>query len=278
MHDYALTHLSDAVLLRDLMALVARDRTTTAALLAHIAEVDSRRLYAPAGYSSMHAYCVDELRLSEDAAYKRIRAARAARQFPVLFGAIADGRLHLAAVYLLAPHLTPVNVHELIEMATHRQKSEIEELLAQRFALPGPLGRVHAMPTILAPPIALSAPPQTEVDPSTVAQLAPGPVEGTQVQCPPQNYERFLVQLTISRSTRDKLRRAQALLSHAVPNGDVAEVLDRALDVLIEQIERRKLGAVTRQPRQRSTAGNRPTTRGRYVPAHVRRAPSGIAR
>ena len=88
MRDYALAHLSDAVLLRDLAALVVRDRVTTSTLLAHIAEVDARRLYVPAGYPSMHAYCVEELRLSEDAAYKRIQAARAARQFPALFAAL----------------------------------------------------------------------------------------------------------------------------------------------------------------------------------------------
>jgi len=43
---HSLTHLSDQVLLRDLATLVGRDRTTTAELLAHLAEVDARRLYA----------------------------------------------------------------------------------------------------------------------------------------------------------------------------------------------------------------------------------------
>jgi hypothetical protein len=46
--------------------------------LAHIAEVDERRLYLEAAYPSMFAYCVGALRFSEDAAYKRIQAARAA--------------------------------------------------------------------------------------------------------------------------------------------------------------------------------------------------------
>src|SRR5438093_6419035 len=102
MCSYSLSHLSDRALLRDLSALVARDRATTAALLAHIAEVDARRLYLPAAHPSMYAYCVHELRLSEDAAFKRIRAARAARQFPALFAALAEGRLHLSGVALLA--------------------------------------------------------------------------------------------------------------------------------------------------------------------------------
>src|SRR6266571_9479183 len=130
---YSLSHLSDSALLRDLAALVARDRATTARLLAHIAEVDARRLYLPAAYPSMFAYCVHELRLSEDAAYKRIQAARVARQFPVIFEALADGRLHLTGVGLLAPYLTAENADELLAAAAHKSKAEIKQLLAQRF-------------------------------------------------------------------------------------------------------------------------------------------------
>ena len=58
---YSLSHLSDCALLRDLAALVAQDRATTARLLAHIAECDARRLYLPAAHPSMFAYCVHEL-------------------------------------------------------------------------------------------------------------------------------------------------------------------------------------------------------------------------
>ena len=104
MRAYRLTHLSDPVLLRDLAALVAQDRITTAEMLAHIAEVDARRLYLAAAHPSMLSYCVHELGLSEDSALKRIQAARTARQFPAIFDAVAEGRLHLSAVGLLAPH------------------------------------------------------------------------------------------------------------------------------------------------------------------------------
>src|SRR5437667_11952112 len=146
MCKYSLSHLSDRALLRDLAALVAQDRATTARLLAHIAECDARRLYLPAAYPSMFAYCVHELRLSEDAAYKRIQAARVARQFPGIFEAVADGRLHLTAVGLLAPYLTPENAAELLAAAAHRTKSEIEELLARRFPSSETLGLVAAPP------------------------------------------------------------------------------------------------------------------------------------
>src|SRR6266487_6482037 len=133
MRAYALSHLTDCELLRGLHSLVAQDRVTTARLLAHLAECDARRLYLPAAYPSMHAYCVHELRLSEDAAYKRIQAGRVARRFPEIFEALAEGRLHLTAVGLLAPYLTPENATDLMALATHRTKAEIEVLIAERF-------------------------------------------------------------------------------------------------------------------------------------------------
>ena len=53
--------------------------------------------------------------MSEDSAFKRIRAARAGRQFPAVFEALAAGRLNLSAVVMLASHLTPETADELRE-------------------------------------------------------------------------------------------------------------------------------------------------------------------
>lgn len=326
MQIYTLDHVTDDVLLRDLAELVGRDRIGTAALLAHIGEVDARQLYVSAGYPSMHAYCVEELRLSEDSAYKRIRAARAARQFPAIFAAVADGRLHLAAVCLLASHLTAVNSEELIEAATHRRRFEIEQLLARRFGAPESPAAIRALPPgtpasrsirQLAPgPVAgnrgvfpqlalgsepglsgpaagpIGAETREVLEPSVkeaTSQLAPGPVAGNLSEgaksgagddlargragvssdLPPDGpslAERYSLKVTIDKKTHQKLRYAQALLSHAVARGDIAQVLDRALEALILQLEKQKFGATTR-PRRARTSG-----RKRYIPAYVRRA------
>ena len=60
----------------------------------------------------MFSYCVHVLHLSEQAAFKRIRVARTARQFPAIFTAVAKGHLHLSGVLLLTPHLTRETVDE----------------------------------------------------------------------------------------------------------------------------------------------------------------------
>ena len=258
MLTYTLAHVSDATLLADLAALVAADRQTTAALLAHLGEVEARGLYLPAACSSMHVYCTRVLHLAEEVAYKRIRAARVARRFPPIFDAIADGRLHLSGVVMLAPHLTDHNVEELVAAAAHRSKAEIEMLLARLAPRPD----LPAAITLVAPPS----------EPSGVFQLDPDPVAAPPAPAPPRVKpiapERFALQVTIGQATRDKLERAQALLRHRNPSGDLAEVLDRALDALLDRLEREKFGATSRpRARKARTADGDP----RHVPNDVKR-------
>jgi hypothetical protein len=278
MTSYSLSHLADGALLRELADSVSRDRTTTACMLAQIAEVDERRLFLPSGYSSMFMYCLHELRMSEDVAYKRIRAARAARQFPAIYPALADGRLHLAAVVLLAPHLTPDTASELLAAAEHRTKAEIELLLAQRFPQPD-------VPTLLQAiaPAATIAQPAVQPVEAPDAQLAPGPVglsrrpetPGQAValaqplplraRTAPLSPGRYALQVTVDQETYEQLKHAQALLGHSVPSGDVAEVLKRALGSLVRELEKQKFAK-----RERPRAQRGPTN-GRHIPAAVRR-------
>jgi len=237
--------------------------------LSHLAEVDARKLYLPAAYPSMYAYCVGELAMSEDCACKRIRAARAAREFPAVFAAVADGRVSLSAVVLLAPHLTANTADELLAAAAHRSKSEVEQLLAQRFPAPELPTVLEAIGPALSPasfrPWAPGPGAPGVAD--SVASSAPGRIDVPRPRLAPLAPQRFALQLTIEQGTHDKLRYAQALLGHAVPSGDLVQVLDRALDALIGQLEKTKFAA-TPQPRP---SERRPSTDPRHIPAHVKR-------
>ena len=220
MNSYALSHLSDETLLRGLAALVSQDRATTAALLAHIAEVDERRLYLPAGYDSMFSYCVGELHLSEEAAFKRIHAARTARRFPAIFVAVAEGRLHLSAVVMLAPHLTEGNADELLAAATHQTKSGIERLLAERFPRPEAFAWVTPNPPASLPgPPEQHAPGRVEVQPSS-CQLSARTVDD-RAKVRPLSSQFYEVTYVMSQRAHDLLCTAQALLSHQIPSGEV---------------------------------------------------------
>src|SRR4030095_1858236 len=98
--------LSDAELLATVKRLAGNERHATVQLVAHLAEMDARRLYLGEGCSSLFTYCTQVLHLSEHAAYGRIEAARAAREWPGILELLADGALHLTAIGLVAPHLT----------------------------------------------------------------------------------------------------------------------------------------------------------------------------
>ena len=102
--------LSDDELLRRLTALMDQHRQVESEVVAHIAEVDERKLYRGEGCSSMHSYCTEVLHLSEAGAYLRIIVARASRRFPVLLVMLADGRMHLSGIAKLAPQLTAENL------------------------------------------------------------------------------------------------------------------------------------------------------------------------
>jgi 5-methylcytosine-specific restriction endonuclease McrA len=98
----------------------------------------------------------------------------------------------------------------------------------------------------------VSSSPPPMARPSIIAPLAP---------------ERYKVQFTVGRQTHDKLRRAQDLLRHSVPNGDPAQIFDRALTLLVEHLERSKLAAAKR-PRPPSVR----VTESRHIPSSVKRS------
>jgi len=295
--SFCLSHLADHVLLRELHTLVAQDRATTAALLAHLGEVDERRLYLAKAYPSMYRYCVDGLGMSEDVAYKRITVARLARRFPSVFPAISDGRLNLAVALLLAPKLTAENAEDLILTAARMPRDQVQLLLAERFPQPD-------IATLVQPVSVAAAAPTSVPALVATAQLAPGrvvpadlseptkcmgPVSGGQGVLSPAAFEpasipesrsseparprvaplspgRYALQVTVNQRTYELLRQAKALLAHAQPSCDVADVLERALEGLVERLEKQKFAKTSRKVRRRSHAS------GRHVPAEIKRA------
>jgi hypothetical protein len=142
-HSFA--SISDDELLRRLSDLLGRFRRNEADLVAHIGEVDRRRLFAREAAPSMFAYCVEVLHLSEAESYLRIAAARASREHPLLLTLLAEGRLHLTAIVKLAPHLTLENREALLGRAVCRSKREIEELVAELSPRPDAPPRIRKL-------------------------------------------------------------------------------------------------------------------------------------
>jgi hypothetical protein len=250
-----LGQLSDQDLLAHVQLAVRAERHATARVVALLMELDARRLYLEEGCSSLFTYCTHVLHLSEHAAYNRIETARASRRFPMILELLENGDVTLTAVRLLAPQLTPDNHRDVLKRARHKSKREIELLVAT----------LHPKPDV---PSVIRKLPDPRPSPAMQERMAipretptPRPAEMT-----PLTPERYKIQVTVSRETYLKLRHAQDLLRHSVPDGDPAVILERALTLLVAQLERAKTGA-TERPR---TAG-RPNTASRHIPAAIKR-------
>jgi 5-methylcytosine-specific restriction endonuclease McrA len=85
----------------------------------------------------------------------------------------------------------------------------------------------------------------------------------------PLGPKRYKLQLTANQALHDKLRQAQDLMRHEVPDGDLGRVLERALELLIAQRMKRRFG-MTSKPRARR---DQPAAKqgSRHIPHAVRR-------
>lgn len=145
-HNDALKDLHNDALMDKLHDLVRAERQLTAELLRVLIEVDRRLLYAERGYSSLFAYCVDVLNMSDASIGVRIHAARCCGRFPRLLHMLHDGRLHLAAILLLAPRLCDANFEQLTQMACNKSKRQLKQLLADLFPEPDVAPAIRKLP------------------------------------------------------------------------------------------------------------------------------------
>jgi 5-methylcytosine-specific restriction endonuclease McrA len=159
-HARPLAAIPDEDLLRRLVELLRQSRRVESDLVAHIAEVELRRLYAREAAPSMFAYSTQVLRLSEAEAYMRITVARASLQHPMILDMLADGRIHLTGIARLAPHLTLENRDEFLGRATHKSRRQIEELIAEIAPRPDVVALMRRLPErkgLTAPVVPVSA-------------------------------------------------------------------------------------------------------------------------
>ena len=239
----AFESLSSADLLAATRDLVRQSQGVEAELLSHLGEIDERKLYLDCASPSMFAFCVHELGFSEDVAYNRITVARAGRRLPALVEAVRSGQVHLAGLRLLAPHLTSENHREVLAQAAGRSKREIEELVARLAPQPPAVALVRKLPE--RPGLALAGLPP-DLSPQRAEACAQ---RETHPLVTPLSEETYKIQFTAGRIVRDKLREAQGLLRHRVPDGDVATIIGKALDLLIDEVKKERF-AVGRKARQ----------------------------
>ncbi len=208
---YCLGGLGNDELLAGLGGLVKRADELLSDLLAHLAELDERRLYLQLGFPSLFAYCTRRLGMCESSAGRRILAARVCRKYPDAFVRVARGELNLSALCAMSPHLNSENAGELATLCSRRSRRDIEALLAARFPRADVRDSVRRIE-------ALSA-------------------------------DRFGVHFTADSEFCELLEQARALASHRLPAGEMAEVLKLGLKAFIRDAEKQRF-AVGRKARR----------------------------
>jgi len=230
-----------------------------------LAEVDTRQLYLGLGYSSLFAFCTQALHLSEPATYLRIGAARTSCDFPIVSKLLVDGAVNLTTLSLLARHLTDANHEALLAEASYKSRRDVEKLVARISPKPDVPSTVRRMPEKKP-----DAPiPASSDSPSILTSAAPLLIDSAPARrslVAPLAPDRYLLKVTLTEEAHARLERAKALLRHQIPSGDPAAIVERALTVLVEQLERTK-HASTPKPRARASE---PST-SRHVPAAVKR-------
>jgi len=267
--------LSDRELEAEVARLARAEREATATLIEHLAELCGRRLHERAGFASLFTYCTRVLLLSEHAAYDRIKAAKVVRRYPSVLSMLTAGHVNLTTVRLLAPHLTRANHGELFDAASGKSKRQVQELIARKFPLPDVPASVRKVPVRSQPP----PPAATSELPSP---REPAPVRppaaadrGVSAPTPPRPLvlplapDRYRITFTASEDTTRKLELVQDLLRHAVPDGDPAEIMSRALDALLDDLLKKKF-ALTDRPRPAGRSDENGDSA--YIPAEVKRA------
>ncbi|MFL5272116.1 MAG: HNH endonuclease, partial [Anaeromyxobacteraceae bacterium] len=266
------------------------EREVQLEFLLHLGEFDARRAWAEAGYPSLWEWSLRVLHLREGAAGRRIAAMRVLRTFPVLAGALRDGRLCLSTAALLAPVLNGENCAAVVDRAAFLKKAEVEHLvasLAPRVApqdgirLTGTHARAAATAAPATSPLPLKpgvvalpeqavasampnrlAPPSAAVQvASPVAQprLAPAPAAPRPPEVRAVSADAYSLRVTLDARLKADLDTLRSLLAHKVPNGDLAAVLREAVKCAIEKHGKRKGAIEPSRTRKVQPSGDKAT-------------------
>jgi len=122
--------IADKELLIKMSDLSGREQKTTAEVVLYLNQIDQRKLYREAGYSSLFTYCREKLGYSEGAACRRITAARALNSSPELYDLLREGKMSLCAIGQISKVIGAENKEEIIEKSKGKSKLEVQRVVA----------------------------------------------------------------------------------------------------------------------------------------------------
>jgi 5-methylcytosine-specific restriction endonuclease McrA len=282
--------LDSKALVACLRATAGEERDRQVDFLRYLDPFDAREAYREAGYGSLWQYCLRELALREGAAGRRIGAMRVLRDFPRLEAPLRDGRLSLTTAVTLRPVLTEQNLDEIVARAAYKTDDETRHLVATLLPRSAPKEGIRKLPEP-APrlPPAVPAEARAEAEHAEIPTAGPeaprgaAPLPEPFALAPPRrppsrptvepiSADQWSVRFTMDGAFKEEIDTLKCLLSHKIPDGDLAAVLREAVRCAIERHGKRR-GAV-KPGRTRKPAEPKPRRPGAREPitAEVKRA------
>ena len=266
------SRLSDDALDARLKLAADREHDGTIDLVACLAILLTRKKHLGQGWGNVYSYCCDVLRLSHDAAYNRVAAARAVRRFPVVLEHLAAGFVNVTTVKVLRPVLTAANHLDVLAEAKYRSRRDCDLIVARLKPKADVRSTIRRLPAPSAAPEpsifevtgTASAGTNRAARPEMPGDTPPRPIKPPVIA--PLTPERYRMEFTASKEMRDKLLHLQDLLCREVPDGDPAVIFERALDALTAEVEKKKRAATAKPRAARGTKEG-----SRDIPAQVAR-------
>ncbi len=201
-----LRYLKNSELDSCIKSLAQQERELLTQVLHVIKEIDNRRLYLELSYSSLFAYLTESVGYSAASAQRRIDAARLLNEIPALSEKIENGEIHLTQASMIQKAAREIKRTRQMVVST---KDKLDLLSS----LSGKNQR------------------ETEIQ---VAQYFDMPIIQKSIERA-QSDDSVRLEITLSKSQYEKLKQAQALLSHTVPSNHLADFIEYISGRVIKQ-------------------------------------------
>lgn len=222
-----LSKISNSELIVRLEKLTRTERKITHVILCHINEVESRRIYADLGFDSMYKYLTQQLGYGEDSAYRRLQAARLLKQAPQVAEKLENGSLNLTQLTQVQKCLKQevkegrrVDLkltHQVLEKIENKTSFETAKCLAQEF--------------------------DQAIQTREVVK--------------PQKDNSVRLEMTFTEEQMVSLQKAQASLSHVLPDGNWADLFLHLATKHLKKEQGKKISAKEPQVTQGFAAQRR---------------------
>ena len=234
-----------------------------------LADFDRRRGWETLGHANLFSFVHVELRLSKSAAFYRKSAAELLQDFPEIIEPLREGRLCLSTIAELAKVLTEENRSVVVPRFFGLSAREAQELVAElqprevpstRMVVTRVLDRPATPPaSITQPQLALASAPQADAHPtedplsrvltSELANGGGGRGVAKRDEIVPLTAELRRVHFNVGTQVVKKLEAAREGLSHSIRGATMEQVLEAALDLLLEK--QAKARGQVKRPRAR---------------------------